>query len=421
MRRVRRAAGYLQVLRNKPFMLLWSGQIVSQAGDAIYAVALFWLMTQICRSPAMLGYLGMAESLPVLLFGLIAGAIVDRYERRRLMILCDLVRAAVLAAATALYFMGGLLPWHLLAAAFVLATFTRVFNPARQAVVRQVAPLEVLHTANALSSATQEALNIVGPPLAGVILAVSTAGTVFALNGLSFLVSAAFLGLLVRYPLQGVEPAKQTPFLKSIVDGLKFVATKRWLVVYTPLETLFMFLWVGPWVAGLPLFVKGVLQAGSTAFGLILGINSAGFILGSIIYGQFPGRIPKSLVVIWSGLTSGLFLIVFVLTRGLPLPALAAIFFIQGLLAGPGPVAYVSMLQAMVPSDKLGRVFSTVSVLNGLATPASFGLVAVLMDRMPVTTVWIGAGALILLIYGPMTLLNRQIINEEYETALASE
>jgi len=401
-------------------MFLWSGQAVSQAGDAIYFVALFWFMSQIGSSPALLGLLGLSESIPLLLFGLIAGAIVDRCERRILMIICDLARAAVLVAVTIMFYLGSLLPWHLLAAAFILATFTRLFNPAKQAIIRQLVPVESLPSANALSSMTQEGLNIVGPPLAGLIVAMFSAGTVFGINALSFIISGVLLSLLLRLPLERPARAQEGSLLRSVGEGLKFVVSKRWLVVYTPLETLFMFLWLGPWIAGLPLFVKGMAGAGAETYGLILGLNSAGFILGGMLYGPISGRLPKGLVVIWSGLSSGAFLILFAAMQGAAMPVLGALFFVQGLLAGPGPIAYTSMLQAMVPQDRLGRVFSTVSVLNGLAAPASFGLMAVLVTTLPVTTVWAGAGVLILVLYGPMTLLNRQIINEEYEVGFAT-
>jgi len=407
-------AGYAAVLRNRSFVLLWLGQAVSQAGDAIYFVGLFWLMRQISDSPSMLGLLGMAETLPLIAFGLPMGALVDRYERRRLMIACDVCRAGILALVAVLYSAGALTPWFLLASAFCLAIFTRAFNPAKQALICGLVDEKDLPPANALSSVTQQTMQIIGPPVAGLLIAALSARAVFIFDAVSFGVSAAFIALLLGSRLRYSQPRPTGSLWSSVADGLRFVARQRWLAVYTPLETFFMFLWMGPWIAGLVLYVGDLLHAGPEMYGVILGVNSAGFMLGSAAYGQFGARLPRSLVVIWSGLTSGLFLIVFVAAHAVPTPLLVALFFVQGLLAGPGPIAYTSMIQAMVPPDRQGRVFSTVAVLNGLANPASFGLTGMLVGALSIGHVWVGAGALILLAYGPMTLLNKRIVSEEY-------
>lgn len=189
----RSAGGVLRALRQRPFALLWTGQTLSRVGDFVYEVALAWWVLQVTGSAAVMGSVLVVTFLPMLLLLLVGGVAVDRLHRPRLMIASDLARAAVVLGVAALAFADRLEVWHVYIAALVFGLADAFFQPAYAALVPQLVPKADLPSANSLTSVSAQAGRIAGPALGGLIVAALGAPLAFGINGLSFLVSAAFL------------------------------------------------------------------------------------------------------------------------------------------------------------------------------------------------------------------------------------
>src|SRR5262249_6089357 len=145
----------------------------SQLGDAFYDIALVWLALQLMhQDPFSVGVIVFARAIPYLLFGLIGGAYADRWDRRRTMVCCDLLRALAVAVVPIASFLGVLSFWHLVVVAFLLTTFRALFHPALQASVPLVIPDRQLVSANAILHASLQATGVIGPVVAGLLLSV---------------------------------------------------------------------------------------------------------------------------------------------------------------------------------------------------------------------------------------------------------
>ena len=159
--------GILRPLRIRDFALLWAGATVSLAGDGVYVVALAWQVYELSDSPTALQLVGVAWTLPVGLFVLLGGVVSDRFERRRIMIAADLVRAAAAATIGALSLTGEVELWHLIALAAVFGTGEAFFGPAFMSIVPQIVPRDLLLQANSLDQFIRPfAFLLVGRPWA---------------------------------------------------------------------------------------------------------------------------------------------------------------------------------------------------------------------------------------------------------------
>src|SRR5881409_1728394 len=203
-------------LTHRNFRLFWLGQIVSLIGTWMQSVAQGWLMHRLTDSAFMLGVLGFAQFLPVLLLSLWAGVIVDSMDKRRLLFATQtafLVQAVLLATAVST---GVVRPWMVLALAFVFGTINALDLPARQSFVVELTGREDLSNAIALNSAAFNTARVVGPAIAGVLVATIGEGGCFWLNALSYLAVIASL-LRLDLPPRAADAARDERALSNLV------------------------------------------------------------------------------------------------------------------------------------------------------------------------------------------------------------
>ena len=182
-------------LRYRNFSLLWSGLIVSNMGTWMQNVANGWLVLQLTNSPLWLGLLGLSFAVPMIVIPPFAGAVVDRVHRVRLLFFTQSMQAVTAVALAVLTWLGKVQTWHILLASFVGALLLAFDNPARQALIPDLVRPRDLLNALSLNSATYTGAALVGPALAGALLGPFGPGTLFFINGVSFL--AVIVALLV--------------------------------------------------------------------------------------------------------------------------------------------------------------------------------------------------------------------------------
>jgi len=185
------------VLRHANFRLLWTGSVTSAAGASIGSIVIIWLVYNATHSPFAISLLGIAQFLPTLLFGLLAGALIDRWDRRRLMVACDLARAVCFGALALFVFVYGASTVVLIGVVFAVAAFSTAFRPATNATIPRILPPADVADGNGLLQGGTTVASFLGSPVGG--LCVVTIGAVagLALNALTFAVSGAMIFLMV--------------------------------------------------------------------------------------------------------------------------------------------------------------------------------------------------------------------------------
>jgi MFS family permease len=284
-------------MRHRNYRLLWGGQLVSFLGDRIHWVAISLWVYAATGSALSVSYAILALLVAPALVGLFAGAIVDRMSRRTIMIAADLTRAGLVALIPTLMDVG--LPWVYGALALVSAA-TAFFRPAMYAAIPQSVPRDQLLQANAFFASLDSAAEVIGPALAGLVVASFGYTAAIYANAASFLVSAAFVSGLRLPAVERAAPDRSglipNGVLESIREGLRYVRADRIHVAL--LGLLFM----GHWVAGLnslqtPL-AKGILAVTDQQFGWFQSIWGLGFVGASVVLGWYGRRIPRGQAIV---------------------------------------------------------------------------------------------------------------------------
>jgi MFS family permease len=198
----------LRTLRHRDFRLLWIGQSVSLIGDGIYLVAIAWLVYDLSNEPGALAIVGLAWTLPLVLGLLLTGVLSDRFERRRLLVLSDLIRFAAIGAIAALSLAGVVELWHVIVLVVIYGAGEALFQPAFSAIVPDVVPKEQLLQANTLRELMEPlGLRFAGPALGGLLITVFDVGTAFLVDALTFVAS----GIVVSFKSRQPPPREERP------------------------------------------------------------------------------------------------------------------------------------------------------------------------------------------------------------------
>ncbi|MBC2664610.1 MFS transporter [Novosphingobium flavum] len=266
------------------FRAIWTANLASQLGSSIQAVGAAWLMTELTPSHTLVATVQASSYAPILLVGLVAGAIADNYDRRRVMLVAQwamLVISAVLAALTYADLIG---PYSLLAATLLVGTFTAFNAPAWQASVRAQVGTRDLPQAISLNTIAVNLARSAGPALGGVLIAATSVATGFAINAISYV---AMIWVLLRWRPEVPSPLRG-PMLRSIGEGLSFCA-KSAPVRRVLLRGLAMGFGVAAFQALVPSIVRDRLHGSETVFGVVL----AAFGIGSIVIAVFISSLRR--------------------------------------------------------------------------------------------------------------------------------
>lgn len=294
-------------LRFRDFRLLWIGLLISRIGSEMQVVAVNWQIYLHTSSALSLGFIGLARFLPVLFFSIFGGIASDTVNRRRLMFVTHLAMmgfSTVLAVTTFTGHINPLLIYLLIAGNSVASAFD---TPARQSIVPLLVPKNYFMNAVSLNTILWQSAVVIGPSIAGFVIAISGVGIVYLLNALSFL--AVIIALIAMNPLSQTV-SKETGFsLKAVMEGLSFV--RRSPIIYSTMFLDFFATFFSSATVLLPIFAKDILRVGPTGLGFLyaapaLGAVIAGLIVSSLGHLKNQGKILLSAVCLY-GLATILF------------------------------------------------------------------------------------------------------------------
>ena len=385
-------AGTTHPLANRDFRLLFAGRSVSLLGDGAFLVAMVWQAYTLSNSPTALSMLGIAMSVPLIALLLFGGVISDRYDRRRVMLIADLVRALLLLLLGVLAVTGVLRLWHMAAIVAVYGGAQAFFDPASDAILPEILPASQLGGANSLEQMVRPLmLRLVGPALGGVLVAVLGSGGAFLLDGVSFLLSAATLWAIVprQQSLAAIE-RKPSSAAGDLREGWAYVRGRVWLWGTFASAAVAYLLFMGPAEVLLPFMVKHELSGGATQLGLVLGAGGLGSV-GCAAAMLWRGLPSKSIVFIYLTWTFATLAVAFYgLATAVWQLMVASLAF--NLLETAGTIVWATMKQRLVPGALLGRVSSLDWLISIGLLPLSFALTAPVTLLLGARLTLIGAG-----------------------------
>jgi len=280
--------------RSRWFAAMWSAQFVSNIGSWMQTVGAQWLMLTLTSSAAYVALVQTAASLPVMLFAVLAGAVGDLVDRRRFLLIAQAFMLVAAVALGALALAGLVTPWVLLALIFAVGTGAALTAPTWQTLQPELVPPADRAQAISLGSVNQNLARAVGPAIGGLVLAATTAGTVFMINAATFLAVMA-----VIYRWRSTRPAQTLPrehVGEAIRAGGRYVAASPALRVILVRAALFVFFASSIW-ALLPLTARSQLHLGSGGYGALLGCVGVGAVVGAVLLPRLRAKLsPDALL-----------------------------------------------------------------------------------------------------------------------------
>ncbi len=343
-----------RALRYRNFRLFFTGQSISLVGTWMQYIAMSWLVYRLTGSAFMLGVVGFSSQIPAFLLSPVAGVLVDRWDRHRILVYTQtfaMLQAFTLAFLT---LSGSIAVWHIIILGIFLGCINSFDTPARQAfIIDMVEKKEVLGNAIALNSLMFNAARLIGPSVAGMLIAVAGEGICFLTNGMSF------FAVLVSLFLMNIRSVKTTPKRSNILHGLKegtsytfgFAPIRHILVLLSIISLMGM-----SYVVLMPVFAKNVLHGGPSTLGFLMASAGVGALVATFFLASQKNTLRFGNIIPISSSIFAFGIIAFSLSRVLWL----SLIFLA--LTGFGFMAHMAtcntVLQTIVDDDKRGRVMS---------------------------------------------------------------
>ena len=388
----------LRAMRHRNFRLFFWGQLISVIGVWMQSTALQWLVYRITGSQTSLGLVTFVSFLPVLILSLFMGVIVDRFPRRKILLITQswfMVGALVLAALT---WSGLVQYWHILVLSFTLGIGSALDMPARQAFVTEMVDDDKNDLLNALSlnSSIFNVARIIGPAIGGLIVAALGEAPTFAINGLSYLAVIAALLLMNLKPPHLSESSDSN--LDQMREGFKYLAGEKDILGLVAMVAVYSFVGFGS-LTLVPVFAKDILGIGVTGFAQMLSWQGVGALIGGALLIFFGDQFHKGKLLLFSRVLIGPVILGIALSRT---PWISmALMTVMGYSLITQLVITNTLIQTIVPDDLRGRVMSTYTWALGGFYPLGSLLMGFLGDQIgaPSAAMISGVGCILIIAF----------------------
>ncbi len=403
------------------FFTIWTGQTISWVGSAVAQFGLVWWVTEKTGSATVLAVATLLSMLPGVVLGPLAGALIDRWNRRIVMLVADGIIAFVSLTLAYLFWTDSMQVWHLYFVMVVRAIGGTFHWPANQASISLMVPKGQLPRIAGLNQTIGGAVNIISPPVGALLLQIMPLHWIMMIDVITAIFSILPL-LIIIIPQPDVQPAEASTasavsaIWEDMLGGFRYIWKWRglfWLLIIAMLVNFF----VNPAMSLVPILVTRHFQGGALELGWLNASWGIGMVVGGLVLGAWGGFKKRAHTMLMGlvGLGIGILMVAFAPANLLPL-AIAGFFFGSMMNAITNGSAF-ALLQTIVKPDLQGRVFTVVMSIAGAISPLSLAIGGPIADWLGVRPLYfIAAGSLILLsIVGSMS---SAILNLEEEATV---
>ncbi|MCX7795589.1 MAG: MFS transporter [bacterium] len=377
---------------NKDLTLLLLGQSVSRLGDSAHHIALMWFILEKTGSSAIMGTLSALAYIPSLILGPFAGVIVDKYSRKKIILLTDFIRGLIVGLLALFFFTKGLNITEIFILTVLLGISSAFFNPCIPSSIPEMVEPENLPRANSLFSIAGRVTEIIGPSVGGILYKFIGAGLLFTFNAFSFFI-ASICTLFIKIP-QRYKDGKIN-FIGDIGEVLRRLKENKDLMTLGITAAVLNFFYV-PFFILLPVYIKNYLHLDASVYGFVLGAGGVGSLIGLLITSVIsPSGDKKYNMFRFSLIGQG----AFIGLLALPLSSIQLIilFFIIQLLNIFVNIYINVTFQLMVPSEERGRFFGLLGLFVGGLQPISMSLSGIIAEYVKIPIIFIFCTTVILL------------------------
>lgn len=382
---------YRRIFRNLPFRRFWLGSTFSVLGDAMTRVALTWFVYETTHSAEALGLLLLCYTGPIVVGGLIAGWLLDRFERRKVMLIDNLIRGVAVASLPVLYALGQLALWHVYLVAAVYGALMMISLAGGPSLIPGLVHRDQLATANAMESLSFVLGGILGPALAGPLIAAVGAPNVVIFDALSYFVFALALSR-IRTPIEARPAASAGERTYSLGASAQLLLKNKVLF-----STTFMFLAanIGAGFIGvyMPIWVDRGLGGGAALYGALLGAAAIGDMISAFVVGSLDWPLPLGASICLAQILAGASLGLMLVDRSIALTALSLGLF--GLFSAPLTIWAQTLRMQVIPERLRGRTFALLRTLMLSGDPIGGAVGGLLLPMLGIPAMMVLSALLI--------------------------
>ena len=388
--------GFRELFRFRGFAMLWAGQTISRIGDAVETLALMWFALKLTDSATFMGLVGVCSMVPNVFLTSIGGVYADRWNRKHIMVICDVARGSIIMLIPILYYLHALELYHLCVVAFAVSVFESFFAPSIRATIPNLVDDQSLMPAISSMTMSSTFAQIVGLGLGGALIALVSAPNAIIIDGLSFFLSAAAIAMIHETFSKQTPQRGATRIWSDLAEGFRFIQKQRVLLMIFILFVVVNFLFAPIGIA-VPILSDRVLGTGSWGYSGMMITLSVGMLIGGFTMGQWGGRFQKHTLLLWGGIGTTLPLCITPLFITIT-PYIVG-FFIMGFFISIINIPINTLLQEITPDHIRGRVNSVVSTICMAAMPLGMALAGPLIDWMGVRPLLTFAGIMAFIIW----------------------
>ena len=402
-----------RALRSRPFFLLWLSQLISQSGDFVFEVALLWLVLEVTGSVFAVGLVVAVTLLPSVLLGPFLGVYVDRWDRRRMLVVTNAVEGLVVAALSGLLLAHTINLGLILVVVFLLGTGSQIVRTASTAMTPQLVDRGDLPPANSLMSFSNSFNQIVGLSVGGVVVALLGVTIPIEYDALSFFLAALIVAWIAAAYGRPATTGAEAPsrFSEEFAEGIRFIRQNRFLLELILLGAALNFFGTAIGALFAP-YSKLVLHGGPATYGFLGAAIAFGAIVGALVIGKVETRSSAGKYLFGGGAGVGAGILLLGLTSTIPVAF--ALVLLLGVALSVTNIPMSVLIQAKVPGRLLGRVLGAFGSLIIIAGPAGAFFAGTLAAATTVSDVYLLSGGVFLAVLGLGSVVMRDLRTVSY-------
>lgn len=397
----------------KPFMVIFAGQAFSLFGSRLVQFALVWWITETTGLASTLAFASIVAMLPQVLLGPFAGALVDRWNRKTVMMVSDSFIALVVVALAFLYGTGTIQLWHVFIAMFIRSLGGAFQWPAMQATITMMVDRESLSRVAGMNQSLQGLAAIVAPPLGAFLMQVIPIQTILLID-----VATAVLAVGSLFFIKVPQPSRELTevlglktILSDMREGAVFVWRWKGLRIIMGMSMLINFL-MNPAFSLLPLVVTNHFDGGAIELGWLQSANGVGMIAGGLLLGAWGGFRKRIVTAMTSLVISGVFIEAFSFMPPEMFLVAVGCVFMFAVFNAMANGTFFSSIQAAIPPEMQGRVFTILMSLSGGMTPIGLAFAGPVSDSLGLL-IWFRIGGFVLALMGAAAFFIPAVMNLE--------
>lgn len=383
------------IKNNKNFALIWLGNLVSTLGNNFHSIAVMWYVYKITGSPLQMGASLIFTELPYIVLGIFSGAIADRFDKRKIMIISDIVNGVLVGLIAVLIFNDGLNIKILYALSVCIASSRAFFMPAVSSLIPMFVSTDDIIEANSLNQISTKTCSIIAPALAGFLITVIGIPGLFILDSISYMlsgISECFISIKNNVSVQKEE--KTNKFFDDVKEGFVYSWSNKVLLHYIIVGGLIINFFTAPLSIYIPLYSGNVLNMGSKGYGMLMSALSVGSLLAAAFTPRLAKKIGFFKFTTIGLMAEGFFILLFGISHIFVVTLI--IFILMGISFGICNVCLSTVIQTIVPQEFLGRVSSIFIVLCSATVPLGYFIGGLAVEKVSLFKILVFSGICIM-------------------------